>query len=80
MEAAIAGIRRDLPPRFYQELPELEGAGIPRVLAIAWAYVAHTDSTVRFMVRVCQQYWGCTKSDAPGEAWVIASASYIRDR
>ncbi|TWH30752.1 MULTISPECIES: glucoamylase family protein [unclassified Aminobacter] len=46
VEAAIAGIRRDLPPRFYQELPELEGAGIPRVLAIAWAYVAHTDSAI----------------------------------
>ena len=46
IEAAIAGIRRDLPPRFYLELPELAGAGIPRVQAIAWAYVAHSDSAV----------------------------------
>lgn len=46
VEEAISGIRRDLPPRFYHQLPLLEGKGVPRVLAIAWAYVAHTDSSV----------------------------------
>ena len=46
VEEAIAGIRRDLPPRFYRQLPPIPGSDIPRALAIAWAYVAHTDSAV----------------------------------
>ena len=46
---AIQQVKRDLPPRFYGELPTVElenGQRVPRVLAIAWAYVAHTDSGV----------------------------------
>ena len=42
-------IKRDLPRRFYRELPTLElpdGGSVPRALAIAWIYVAHSDSTV----------------------------------
>ncbi len=42
-------IREDLPPGFYRELPKLaEGflEGYPRVFALAWAFVAHTDSRV----------------------------------
>jgi cyclic beta-1,2-glucan synthetase len=46
IEEAIAGIRRDLPPRFYRQLPLLAGNKVPRVMAIAWAYVAHVDSAV----------------------------------
>ncbi|RIK85478.1 MAG: protein ndvB [Hyphomicrobiales bacterium] len=46
VEEAIVGIRRDLPPRFYRQLPLMPGRDIPRALAIAWAYVAHTDSAV----------------------------------
>ena len=46
IEEAIAGIRRDLPPRFYRQLPLLAGSNVPRVMAIAWAYVAHVDSAV----------------------------------
>ena len=46
IEEAIAGIRRDLPPRFYRQLPLLAGHKVPRVMAIAWAYVAHVDSAV----------------------------------
>jgi cyclic beta-1,2-glucan synthetase len=40
-------IAADLPPDYYRQLPKLaEGpfAGYPRVLGLAWAYVAHTDS------------------------------------
>ena len=46
VEEAITGIQRDLPPRFYRQLPLLPGHDIPRVLAIAWAYVAHNDSAI----------------------------------
>jgi cyclic beta-1,2-glucan synthetase len=46
IEQAIAAIRRDLPRRFYRQLPEMPGMGVPRVLAIAWLYVAQSDSEV----------------------------------
>lgn len=49
VEEAIFQVKRDLPRRFYKELPTMEigqGARVPRVLAIAWVYVAHCDSTV----------------------------------
>ncbi len=46
VEEAIVGIRRDLPPRFYRQLPLMAGGDAPRALAIAWAYVAQTDSAV----------------------------------
>jgi cyclic beta-1,2-glucan synthetase len=46
VEQAIAEIRRDLPPRFYRQLPLMDGLDLPRVLAIAWLYVAQSDSAV----------------------------------
>lgn len=49
VEDTILQIRRDLPRRFYGRLPAVtlpDGSGVPRVLAIAWAYVAHSDSLV----------------------------------
>ncbi|MCO5147554.1 MAG: protein ndvB [Aquamicrobium sp.] len=46
VEDAIVGIRRDLPPRFYRQLPLMPGTEAPRVLAIAWAYVSQADSAV----------------------------------
>lgn len=46
VEEAIAEIRRDLPERFYRQLPTVPGTDIPRVLAIAWLYVAQSDSAV----------------------------------
>ncbi|MFC5384398.1 GH36-type glycosyl hydrolase domain-containing protein [Aquamicrobium segne] len=49
VEETIYQIKRDLPRRFYQQLPEIElkaGLKIPRALAIAWAYVAHSDSSI----------------------------------
>ncbi|MBL0370522.1 protein ndvB [Rhizobium sp. KVB221] len=41
-------VRRDLPLKFYRQLPEITvegGAVLPRTFALAWVYVAHTDST-----------------------------------
>jgi cyclic beta-1,2-glucan synthetase len=46
VEEAIAEVRRDLPPRFYRQLPLMPGRDVPRVLALAWLYVAHSDSAV----------------------------------
>ena len=47
VDELLREIREDLPPGFYRELPKLaEGPleGYPRVLGLAWAFVAHTDS------------------------------------
>jgi cyclic beta-1,2-glucan synthetase len=47
VEEQIRQARDDLPPRYYRRLPKLADgpfAGYPRVFAIAWAFIAHTDS------------------------------------
>jgi cyclic beta-1,2-glucan synthetase len=72
----IREIRDDLPSGFYRQLPKLaEGplAGLPRVLGIAWAYVAHTDSrfdpeTLCRFVRAYQRIQPLTI----GELWAVA--------
>lgn len=49
VEDTIHQIKRDIPYRFYRQLPTIplpEGGEVPRALAIAWLYVAHTDSTI----------------------------------
>ncbi len=48
VEETIYQIRRDLPRRFYRELPTIpvNDQPIPRALALAWIYVAHVDSMV----------------------------------
>ena len=47
VDAQLRQIKADLPPDYYRQLPKLQSgpfAGYPRVLELAWAYVAHTDS------------------------------------
>jgi cyclic beta-1,2-glucan synthetase len=47
VQDAVRQIRRALPRGFVRQLPLMrlaDGAEVPRALAIAWAYVAHTDS------------------------------------
>jgi cyclic beta-1,2-glucan synthetase len=76
VEEQLREIRDDLPPDYYRELPKLaEGhlAGYPRVLGIAWAYIAHTDSrfepeSLRRMVLAYQTVQPLTI----GELWAIA--------
>ena len=48
VEEAIQEVRRDFPRRFYRQLPRVTvgGHSMPRVMALAWLYVAHTHSTV----------------------------------
>ena len=49
VEENIRQVRRALPSRFYRDLPVMHnvvGGAIPRILVLAWLYVAHTHSTV----------------------------------
>ncbi|MFN7102407.1 MAG: GH36-type glycosyl hydrolase domain-containing protein [Pseudorhizobium sp.] len=48
VEEAIQEVRRDVPRRFYKQLPrvKIDGHPMPRVMALAWLYVAHTHSTI----------------------------------
>ena len=49
VEEQIRDVRKNLPPAYYEQLPKLaEGplAGYPRILGVAWAFVAHTDSRI----------------------------------
>ena len=76
VDEQLREIRDDLPPDYYRELPKLaEGhlEGYPRVLGLAWAYIAHTDSrfdpeSLRRMVRAYQGVEALTI----GELWAIA--------
>ena len=48
VEKQIHQISMDLPPGYYRQLPKLATgpfAGYPRVFGMAWAFVAHTDSS-----------------------------------
>jgi cyclic beta-1,2-glucan synthetase len=76
VEEQLREIRDDLPAHYYRELPKLaEGPleGYPRVLGLAWAYVAHTDSrfdpdSLRRLVAAYQRVEPLTL----GELWAIA--------
>ncbi len=76
VDEQLREIRDDLPPDYYRELPKLATghlAGYPRVMGLAWAYIAHTDSrfdpeTLRRMVRAYQAVEPLTI----GELWAIA--------
>ena len=76
VEKQIREIRQDLPPSFYRLLPKLRDGpfeGYPRVLGVAWAFVAHTDSrfdpeSLRCFVRAYQRVQPLTI----GELWAVA--------
>lgn len=76
IEEAIQEVRRDFPRRFYRQLPtmDVEGQTIPRTLALAWLYVAHTHSGVseESLTAFVQ---GFQKLDALkiGELWALPS-------
>jgi cyclic beta-1,2-glucan synthetase len=76
VEQQLRQIRDDLPPGYYRQLPKLADgpfAGYPRVLGIAWAYVAHTDSLVSGPV--LSRYLSAYQQVQPlmiGELWAVA--------
>ncbi|GHC75015.1 GH36-type glycosyl hydrolase domain-containing protein [Limoniibacter endophyticus] len=77
IEETIYQVKRDLPRRFYRELPVLDiepGKSVPRVLALAWLYVAHTDSSVSGATfRAIVDGYQKTKPLRIGEIWALPS-------
>ncbi len=76
VDAQLRQIKADLPPDYYHQLPKLRSgpfAGYPRVLELAWAYVAHTDSL--FSAVVLTRFVQAYQTVQPlmiGELWAIA--------
>ena len=76
VERQINDIRSNLPPGYYRQLPKLTDGpftGYPRVLGVAWAFVAHTDS--RFDPEVLCRYVKAYQEVQPltiGELWALA--------
>ncbi len=76
VEETIYQIRRDLPRRFYRELPTLtiNGREIPRALALAWIYVAHVDSMVSAdMFQAIVEGYQSVDPLRIGELWALPS-------
>ncbi|MEO8242773.1 MAG: glucoamylase family protein [bacterium] len=76
VEAQLRQIRDDLPPGYYRHLPKLTDgflAGYPRVMGLAWAYVAHTDSLLSGpqLLRFVQAYQ-TVQPLTTGELWAVA--------
>jgi cyclic beta-1,2-glucan glucanotransferase len=73
VDEQIREIRDHLPPGFYRKLPKLVAGdleGFPRVFALAWSFVAHTDS--RFDPEVLRKFAGAYQRVQPltiGELW-----------
>ena len=75
VEEQIRAIRTDLPPGFYRELPKLRDgpfAGYPRVIGLAWAFVAHTDSHINpEMLRRFVRAYQTVQPLTIGELWAV---------
>ena len=76
VEQQLRQITDDLPPGYYRQLPKLADgpfAGYPRVLGLAWAYVAHTDSLMSgpVLARFVQAYQQ-VQPLMIGELWAVA--------
>ncbi|MFN8544665.1 MAG: glucoamylase family protein [Candidatus Binatia bacterium] len=78
VDEVLRDVRNDLPEGFYRQLPKLaEGpfVGRPRVFALAWAFVAHTDS--RFDPTALRRFVGAFQRVQPltiGELWAVPIA------
>ncbi len=76
VEEQVREIREDLPRGFYRRLPKLARgplAGYPRVYALAWAFVEHTDS--RFEAEPLRRFVLAYQRVRPltiGELWALA--------
>jgi cyclic beta-1,2-glucan synthetase len=77
VEETIYQVKRDLPRRFYKELPTIEiapGSRVPRALAVAWLYVAHCDSAVSAqMLKAVVDGYQKVEPFQIGELWAIPS-------
>ncbi|MGH7366163.1 MAG: glycosyl transferase, partial [Candidatus Rokuibacteriota bacterium] len=81
VDAVVRQVREDLPRGFYRQLPKLAEdplQGYPRVLGLAWAFVAHTDS--RFEPETLQRFVRGFQRVQPltiGELWAVPIALRI---
>ncbi|MBX3566709.1 MAG: protein ndvB [Rhizobiaceae bacterium] len=77
IEEAIFQIKRDLPRRFYRQLVTMQlpdGKHVPRVLALAWLYVAHSDSAVTStMLKALVDGYQSAEPLKIGEIWALPS-------
>ncbi len=77
VEETIFQIKRDLPRRFYAELPTIKlanGVELPRTLALAWVYVAHSDSMVSAdMFKALIDGYQSVEPMRIGELWALPS-------
>jgi len=76
VEEQLAQIASDLPPGYYRQLPKVASGpftGYPRVLELAWAYVAHTDSLISGqMLRRFVQAYQSVQPLTIAELWAVA--------
>jgi cyclic beta-1,2-glucan synthetase len=76
VEKQIREVRSGLPLGYYRQLPKLAGgpfAGYPRILGVAWAFAAHTDSL--FDPEILRRYLRAYQEVQPltiGELWAVA--------
>jgi cyclic beta-1,2-glucan synthetase len=76
VDEQIREIKGDLPPGYYRRLPKLAGGplqGHSRILGVAWALVAHTDSA--FDVQKLTHFVDAYQRVQPltiGELWALA--------
>jgi cyclic beta-1,2-glucan synthetase len=76
VEEQVRAVRDALPRGYYRRLPKLadrEFAGLPRVYALAWHYLAHTDS--RFDGELLRRYvaaYDSVETLTLGELWAVA--------
>ncbi|MCL6655085.1 protein ndvB [Agrobacterium rubi] len=76
IEEAIQEVRRDFPRKFYRQLPTIKvgKSEIPRVMALAWLYVAHTHSTIsRESMTALVEGYQTSKTLQIGELWALPS-------
>src|ERR1051325_2071177 len=76
VEEQLREIRQDLPKGYYHELPKLaegELQGYPRIYAVAFELIAHTDS--RLDTNTLKRFIAAYQTVAPlsiGELWAVA--------
>jgi cyclic beta-1,2-glucan synthetase len=76
VEESIQEVRRDFPRRFYRQLPtmEVQGQVVPRTMALAWLYVAHTHSSVsQESLTAIVNGFQRTEALKIGELWALPS-------
>ena len=76
VEEQLKDIRDHLPPEYYKELPKLSSGdfvGYPRVYAIAWEFVAHTDSLFNpELLKIVLKSYQKIRPLTMGELWAIS--------